>query len=580
MSALWAYRKYLIPYKKLFIASLLSGVLFGAFSGIGLPLIINKVLAQFFETNGGQACGWAVGWALAIPGVFLLRGIFGLMHTYGMSRCGLGVLYGIRCDVFQKLQQMPCDFFDTHTSGDLIAKLWGDPTLVQGTLMDAAKEIFRQPMQMAMAVGYLVYLTFSAEGDIVLLLLALLAIGPMCIIPAKIIRHKTTTYGRNAQHLSAEAMQVIVQNIEAAPDVRAFNLENAQQNTFSAKLKKYVDCELYLKWLENLQQPTMEFLAGIMVAMVFLYAYWRHVPLSTFSAVGTALYLTIDPAKKIANILTNLARVRGAVERINSILHMAVPPATGLPVEHLVGDIVFHEVSFGYQTGRPVLKHVDLVIPQGTTCAFVGKSGAGKTTLARLLPRFYTLNEGKITVAGQDLASLDLYELRRHIAWVAQKPFLFKDTFFNNILVGNPRASVEEVCAAAKNACADEFILASPEGYHTEIGERGDRLSGGQKQRIAIARAFLKNAPIVVLDEATSALDAVSEAHIQEALKRLAQGRTVIVIAHRLSTIRNADNIAVLNEGRVVGFGTHDALLQGEDPIYRELVKLYENAKH
>jgi subfamily B ATP-binding cassette protein MsbA len=311
------------------------------------------------------------------------------------------------------------------------------------------------------------------------------------------------------------------------------------------------------------------------VSATLVYAYYARIEWNTFLSIVFALFISYEPVKKLGAVNNDLKRGLSALDRLEEVLNAPLEiadPAQPVPVGRVRGDLAFEGVSFTY--GRagdgPALQGVSARIPAGTVCALVGPSGAGKTTFANLVPRFYEVDTGAVTIDGLDIRTMRLADLRHNIALVSQDPVLFNDTIYHNLLLGRPDATREEVLAAAADAHADEFIRTMPQGYDTIVGERGTLLSGGQKQRLAVARAFLRNAPILILDEATSALDSESEAAIQAALKKLVVGKTVLIIAHRFSTIRNASLIIVFDRGEIVASGDH-ATLYAANPLYRSL---------
>jgi subfamily B ATP-binding cassette protein MsbA len=309
---------------------------------------------------------------------------------------------------------------------------------------------------------------------------------------------------------------------------------------------------------------------GIAVTLVF--AYQSGVKQATFMAIITALYLCYEPIKKIGYLNSELNRGLASLTRIEFVLNEPVTiadPVSPVPVDRLRGDIAFDQVTFAYGDS-PALREVVARIPAGTVCALVGPSGAGKSTFANLVPRFFEVGAGAVTIDGIDVRAMKLADLRRNIALVSQEPVLFNDTIYHNLALGTAVASREEIMTAARLAHAHEFIEKLPQGYDTMVGERGGLLSGGQKQRIAIARAFLRHAPILILDEATSALDSDSEAAVQDALRILVQGKTVLIIAHRFSTIRDASMILVFDQGRIVAQGDHASLYAG-NALYKSL---------
>jgi subfamily B ATP-binding cassette protein MsbA len=301
---------------------------------------------------------------------------------------------------------------------------------------------------------------------------------------------------------------------------------------------------------------------------------------ASFLSLLTAIFASYEPIKKLGAVNNELKRGTASLNRLEEVLNEPVTiadPEKPVQVGRLVGDIRFNGVTFSYKPGHPVLRNISVRIAPGTVCALVGPSGAGKTTFANMVPRFYDVDEGSLTIDGIDVRSMRFGDLRRNIALVSQDPVLFNDTIYNNLLLGRMDASREDVIAAARAAYAHDFITAFPQGYDTLAGERGSRLSGGQKQRLAVARAFLRNAPILILDEATSALDSESEAAIQAALKKLVVGKTVIIIAHRFSTIRDASLILVFDGGSIVAAGDHGQLYKSS-PLYRSLYDR-QNAK-
>jgi subfamily B ATP-binding cassette protein MsbA len=321
--------------------------------------------------------------------------------------------------------------------------------------------------------------------------------------------------------------------------------------------------------------PTIEIISAMGVAATLIYAYYARIEWNTFLSIAFALFVSYEPVKKLGGINNDLKRGLSALDRLEEVLNAPLEiadPAQPITLGRLHGDLAFEGVSFAYgQNGDlPALRDVTARIPAGTVCALVGPSGAGKSTFANLVPRFYEVGRGRVTIDGIDVRAMRLADLRRNIALVSQDPVLFNDTVYNNLLLGRSDASRDDVMAAAVDAHADEFIRALPQGYETVVGERGALVSGGQKQRLAVARAFLRNAPILILDEATSALDSQSEQMIQEALRKLEAGKTVIIIAHRFSTIRDASLILVFDRGEIVARGTH-ASLYADNALYKSL---------
>ena len=535
------------------------GLLFGASSGFGMPVIFDKVLKRIFMPEDGVEYGlWYVfGVAMLIPLVFVVRAITGYLSGYLMSYVSLDVLRRIKQDLFSRVQDYPLSFFDKHTTGDLFVRLTTDTQAVQTILLSFASEMIRQPVQVIGALSFLAYMCLT-KGEIVFLLVFIGAV-PFCIIPVQMMRRNLKRCAR----MSAESLGAIAQcfneNLAAAHEVRIFNLQESQKKKFWDMNVSFQSLVLKITKYELLQQPLMEVLAATMVSVTFVYAYQAKIDFSTFAAIGLALYFTIDPIKRIIRMATDFIKITPSFDRLNEILdYVSTVPEAKNPVhvDFLRGKVDFENVNFAY-ADKPVLRDATIKIPAGTSCALVGESGAGKSTFAKLVMRFYDPNSGSIFIDGINLKDLSLFDLRKNLGSVPQYPVLFNDTIYNNILLAKPDASEAEVYAAAKAAYAHEFILELENGYNTIVGERGDRLSGGQKQRIAIARVFLKNPSIIVLDEATSALDVKSEAYIQKAIDELMQNRTMFIIAHRFSTIRNVQKIIVFKEGNIIDFGSH-----------------------
>jgi subfamily B ATP-binding cassette protein MsbA len=368
---------------------------------------------------------------------------------------------------------------------------------------------------------------------------------------------------------------LLSENLSAAREVRAYGLEVHETSRFEALTRRLFSSQMKIAKYAQALSPAIEVIAAVGIAGTLLYAFSAGVSKDDFLGVVTALFLAYEPIKKLGALNNELSRAVASLDRLEVVLLAPVTIAdpaqpTAIPGGRLRGGVRFEGVSFAYVPGQPVLQDVTVDIPPGTVCALVGPSGAGKSTFANLVPRFFEASQGAVRIDGIDVRDLRLAELRGHIAVVSQDPVLFNDTIRNNLLLGRPNATEAEVIAAAKNAFAHDFIAAEPEGYATTVGERGGRLSGGQRQRLALARAFLRNAPILILDEATSALDSESEAAVQQALQKLMVGKTVFIIAHRFSTIRAASLILVFDEGRIAARGSH-ADLYASCALYRSL---------
>ncbi|HZL46888.1 MAG TPA: ABC transporter ATP-binding protein [Opitutaceae bacterium] len=568
------YLKYLLPVRTYFIGSVLCAGVYGFVYGFVLNIVLMKrVFPAIFSPERGLQFWQIVGLASLVPLVFFVRGVAAYFNAYFISLCGVRVLEQVRLDFFRKLQVLPLGFFARHPTGDLISRGLADTNQLQFTLTNVANEIFKQPATLVFAIGSLIYIA-SENRDVWLVLLCLASV-PVAVFP---IRYAGKHILRRAQQMQAQLGTVtdrFSENLGAAKEIRAFGLEERETSRFAAAVQSLFHVQMKIVKYSSFLSPTIEFISAVGVAATLVYAYYARIEWNTFLSIVFALFVSYEPVKKLGAINNDLKRGLSALDRLEEVLNEPeeiADPAEPIAVGRLHGDLAFAAVNFAYgQNGDiPALRSVTAHIPAGTVCALVGPSGAGKSTFANLVPRFYEVGAGSVTIDGLDVRAMRLADLRRNIALVSQDPVLFNDTVYNNLLLGRPGATRVEVVAAAVDAHADEFIAAFPAGYDTIVGERGARLSGGQKQRIALARAFLRGAPILILDEATSALDSQSEAAIQSALKKLLIGKTVIIIAHRFSTIRDASLILVFDQGRIVAEGNHASLYAG-NPLYRSL---------
>jgi ATP-binding cassette, subfamily B, bacterial MsbA len=567
------YLRYLKPVRLYFAASILSAAVYGFVYGFVLNnVLMRKVFPAIFSEQSRSMSRWQViGYAALIPAVFLVRGLAGYMNTYLVSLCGVRVLEQIRSDFFRKLQEVPLSFFARHKTGDLMARGLADTNQLQYTLTNVANDIFKQPATLLFSIGYLAYVAYHNQ-NIWFMLLCLSSI-PVAVFP---IRYAGKHILRRAQQMQAQLGSVtsnFSENLAAVREVRAFGLERRETDRFDAAVRSLFHVQMKIAKYSSFISPTIEFICALGVSATLVYAYYGRIPWNEFLSIVLALFIAYEPVKKLGAINGELKRGLGAMDRLEEILKAPVDiqdPPNPARVGRLAGSIVYGGVGFAYNPGEPVLRDIAVRIPAGTVCALVGPSGSGKTTFINLVPRFYDTTSGRITIDGIDVRDMRLADLRRNIALVSQDPVLFNDTIFNNLMLGRQDATREEVMAAAVSAHADDFIRDLPRGYETMAGERGVLLSGGQKQRVAIARAFLRNSPILILDEATSALDGESEAAIQDSLRKLMLGKTVLIIAHRFSTIRDASMILVFDQGRIVASGAHEALY-GSSELYRSL---------
>jgi subfamily B ATP-binding cassette protein MsbA len=572
------YFAYLRPVRGALATAMLAGLFYSAASGAGLPAMVNFVFPVIFdgaERNLPLATVALI--AGYIPLIFLLRGLFAWLNGYYIQYAGTRILESLRVEYFSRLQILPLSFVQTRQTGDLLSRGLSDTAQLQNTLTLLANDGIKQPGTLLFALGFLTFKSLHAEG--VVMMLVCLAIVPLTVLP---IRYVGRMIHRRAELLQAEIGTLtgqFAENLAAAREVRAFGLERRETERFAGRSRTLLTLQLKIAKYAQALSPAIEVVASLGIAGTLLYAYHAGIGKDDFLAVITALYLCYEPIKKLGALNNELKRGEASLARLEVVLQEPVTiadAADAKPVGRLKGDLAFAGVSFSYGDS-PALRGVNARIPAGTVCALVGPSGAGKTTFANLVPRFYEAGAGAVTIDGHDVRALRLADLRRNIALVSQEPVLFNDTIFNNLLLGRPDASRAEVGAAAKSAHADEFIRTLPQGYDTVVGERGALLSGGQKQRIALARAFLRNAPILILDEATSALDSESEAAVQDALKHLVAGKTVLIIAHRFSTIRDASMILVFEQGRITATGDHASLYAG-NALYKSLYDRQQGA--
>jgi subfamily B ATP-binding cassette protein MsbA len=559
---------YAMPYR-VRLAWAVVGMVIYAVGSAGLAYLIKPIFDNVLPKQ--QDVG-RVAWA--IVGVYLLKGIGSYLSSYLMAGVGQRVVMDLRNALFRHILDQSAGFFAHGATGRLLSRINNDVGQVQQAVSETAGDLARESLAL---VGYAALLFYyDARLTIVCLTGAPLIVYPLIRLGQRVRR--TTRRSQEAlehlSHLGAEAFT-------GHRIVKAFGTEAHEAEKFRRAGYYLFRTNMKVTAALSTLPPLMEFIGGVGMAAAIVYgsqqiAAGRLTPGQFALFIGT-LFLMYGPAKKLSRVNANLQQAMAASERIFEMLdtHTEVSERPGAPVLAPFQDrIEFRDVGFGYDEGPGIVRGVSFAVTAGQMVAIVGRSGAGKTTLVNLLPRFYDVSSGAILIDGADIRTVTLASLRRQIGIVTQDTVLFDDTIANNVAYGSPQAAREEVEAAARAANAHEFIAALPNGYDTMIGERGQRLSGGQRQRLAIARALLKNAPILVLDEATSALDAESELLVQEALANLMLNRTSFVIAHRLSTIRRADAIVVLEHGRVVEIGRHDELLARPDGTYATLYQL------
>ena len=474
-----------------------------------------------------------------------------------------GVVRDIRRQVYHKVLRLPLAFFSEERKGDIIARMSGDVTEVETSVTSSLDMLIKNP------VLIIVYFATMIAVSWQLTLFTLLVVPGMGWVMGAVGK-KLKRKSLEAQGRWSDTMSQLEETLGGLRIIKAFIAEKKMEKRFDKCSNDYRDAINRVATRQALAHPMSEFLGTCLIVIVLWFG--GTLILNNISSIDAPsfifylviLYSVINPLKEFSKAGYNIPKGLASMERIDKILLAENPirePARPKQLTGLEHAIEFRDISFSYDGRRDVLKHVDLTVPCGRTIALVGQSGSGKSTLVDLLPRYHDVQQGRILIDGTDIRDVRIRDLRALIGNVNQEAILFNDTFFNNIAFGVEGATMEQVVAAARIANAHDFIMETPDGYNTNIGDRGGKLSGGQRQRISIARAILKNPPILILDEATSALDTESERLVQEALERLMKTRTTIAIAHRLSTIRNADEICVLYEGEIVERGRHEELL-------------------
>ena len=575
------YIPFLKPYRARLAAGIFLGAIYGAASGTALPWFTQKVFKTIFENQSGNLSIWyLVGIAALLPLAFIIRGVAGYFNQYIISVVGIRMLQDVRTRVFDKIQRLPLKWFEQKHTGDLLSRILGDTTQMNQALMSLGNDGVLCFFQSFFGIGYLVFL--SVRDSDAMFIVLLVAMAPLMTWPVRMIGKKLKKRGREIQVHLGGMSETLIENLHGGVEVRAFNLQDREREIFAARMNKFLHSSIKMTKYDKLTQPLMEVIAVTLVSISFIYAYRAGLGFDVFAAMGMALYMTVDAFKRMVRAWNVVQRSQGAFERVEQIMTAAddLENTPGKPkLENTRGEIEFRDVNFSYHED-PTLTNISVKIDTGTVCGIVGPSGAGKSTFVKLLPRFYDVGSGTVLIDGHDVRDIDVNSLRDQISYVPQSPVLFNDTVMNNILLGRAGATPAEAMEAAKAANAHEFITTLLEnGYDTIVGENANRISGGQKQRIALARAFLKNAPILILDEATSALDSESEAKIHEALERLVKNRTVLIVAHRFSTLKLCDRVLVFDHGYIVASGSSEELMKTSD-LYRQLHELQKLGKN
>ena len=595
---------YILPYKKQAILNIFFNILYSLFSALSFVALIPMLDVLFGKAqtvgkmpiysgnlsdlgNYGKAylnykVGSMVGDntidALAIVialvlSLFLLKNLFGYLASFFITYLRNGVLRDLRDSLYNKIVHQPIAFFSEQRKGDLISRMVGDVNEVQYSLLSGLESFVREPLTIIFSI--LVMLGISVKLTVFTFVFIPIAAAVISKIGKSLKRDSIQVQQEQGRFLS-----LIEETIGGLRVIKAFNAETIFCKRFSDSSNAFTKLSNKVMNRQNLGSPMSEFLGILMIAVLLwfggsLVLVDKTLEGTQFIAFMGLAYNILTPAKAISKASYDMRKGNAAAERILEILDYENPikeKENAVAMKDFRQSIQLKNVTFAYEE-QPVLRDFSLEIPKGKTIALVGQSGSGKSTIANLITRFYDVNEGQVLIDGVDVSEMQTASLRTLIGVVSQDSILFNDTIKNNLLIGKPNATDEELVAAAKIANAYEFIQDLPEGFNTTIGDAGSKLSGGQKQRLSIARAVLKNPPIMVLDEATSALDTESERLVQSALENMMKNRTSVVIAHRLSTIQNADLIVVMQKGKIVEQGTHAALMK-QQGMYQRLVEM------
>lgn len=558
---------YVTQYWVVFLFAVI-GMIVVALTEAAFAALMKPMLNGSFVEKDPDIIAWI---PLALIAIFFVRALGSFISGYGMSWIGRNLILTIRNQMFTKMLRLPDAYFDQNQAGTTISKFVYDTEQLANAATQSITTLIRDTVTLIALISWMLYLN-------VFLTLSFIIAAPIIGVLIAVVSKRFRTVSRRIQNSMGDVSSIVDQSVRAQRVVKIFGGHEFEENTFGSVNKKNRQQQLKLALTTALSVPVIQLIIAIAMAGVIYLATMESVQESvdvgTFMSFFFSMMMLFAPMKRLSNVNVDIQKGIAAANSVFDLLDQETEKDIGKKhLSSVAGDIQYNNVCFEYETShKRVLNNINLHIKHGQTVAFVGRSGSGKTTLVNLLPRLYEINEGMIEVDGHDSRDYSLSSLRQYIAYVGQETVIFSATLRDNIAYGlMNNASDEEILKAAKAAHAMEFISELPDGLNTYVGDKGIQLSGGQRQRIAIARALLRNAPILILDEATSALDTESERHIQEALEELVKNRTTMVIAHRLSTIENADLIVVMDQGEIVEQGTHQELIKRENGNYAAL---------
>lgn len=553
-------KKYYILLSLAMLCMLVAGALQSA-----QALLVKPILDDIFLGKNPNALKWI---PLAVIGIFLVKGASNYGQTIMMNYIGLRIVTNLRNKLYEQIQRQSLAFFTQHPTGILMSRITNDVSSIQAASSEAVTSLIKDTVTLISLIVVVFYTDWK---------LAVVAtiVFPLAIYPISTLGKKMRKVATSTQVTMGTLTSLLQETISGTRIVKAFGMEKYENERFAAENERLFKLNMKTVSVNAISHPLMEFLGSLGIAAVIFYGGYNVVhgnsTPGTFFSFLAALLMLYEPVKRLVNVNNTIQQGIAGADRVFSIIDR-VPDIDDKPgvraLPPITRSIDIENVDFRYEK-TPVLKNISLTIKAGEVVAFVGMSGGGKTTLVNLIPRFYDVSSGRILIDGQDIRDVTMQSLRSQIAIVTQQTILFNDTVKNNIAYGDIERTQDDIINAAKAANAHDFIMKLPQQYDTNIGELGTKLSGGEKQRISIARALLKDAPILILDEATSSLDTEAEIEVQEALDNLMKGRTTLVIAHRLSTIRNADRIIALVNGEIVEEGTHESLLAKQGEYFR-----------